>query len=402
MKKWRQRAEEKSKLDEQTEEIHQKFKMDKINKEFGQLSGEEFFKPITKRLDEKSTTVEEEEEKQEVPDYTMDEFDETYPFGDEFRPDAPTPSSSPPPPPPYDDGDDFPPPPPPLMEETSKRKEWAKPGPVEPEYQHESTLLQTVNQLITKYGNDPNYKVGKSKLGLKGKTIAELKKIRDGIDEKRRVTKESLFSKRLQEGKKRLKSTSLQEKRERPLTPLEKTVMSRRPAFELSDNEDDSYEQDWETEGSGFYDDEVEKLINQLNLSFASIKAGNSSIKLKKQVFYLLDSLVELGRINENQKKKLFHLYKTMVFGILLDSSLTKLERGGERNVSHDFTVNFYPPIELGKGNYKAALNRLITMSYSWNNIDSRYDNNKIRWKKKTEQVWKTLTFPNGMYDKKE
>ena len=74
--------------------------MDKINKDFGQLSGEEFFKPITKRLDEKSTTVEEEEEEeQEFPDYTMDEFDETYPFGDEFRPDAPTPSSSPPPPP---------------------------------------------------------------------------------------------------------------------------------------------------------------------------------------------------------------------------------------------------------------------------------------------------------------
>ena len=179
MKKWRQWAEEKPKLDEQTEEIHQKFKMDKINKEFGQLSGEEFFKPITKRLDEKSsaTVEEEEEEEQEVPDYTMDEFDETYPFGDEFRPDAPTPAPSPTPPP-YDDddGDDFPPPPPPLMEETSKRKEWAKPGPVEPEYQHESTLLQTVNQLITKYGNDPNYKVGKSKLGLKGKTIAELKK----------------------------------------------------------------------------------------------------------------------------------------------------------------------------------------------------------------------------------
>ena len=83
--------------------------------------------------------------------------------------------------------------------------------------------------------------------------------------------------------------------------------MSRRLAFELSDNEDDSYEQDWETEGSGFYDDEAEKLINQLNLSLASLKVGNSSIKLKKYVFYLLDLLVELGRINENQKKKLFH-----------------------------------------------------------------------------------------------
>ena len=126
MKKWHQLAEEKTVLDKQTEEIHQKFKMDKINKEFRQLSGEEFFKPITKRLDEKNTTVLEEEEEQ-APDYTMDEFDETYPFGDEFRPDAPTPSSSPtpppsPPPPSYqevvDDDDDFPPPPPQsLMEE---------------------------------------------------------------------------------------------------------------------------------------------------------------------------------------------------------------------------------------------------------------------------------------------
>ena len=36
-----------------------------------------------------------------------------------------------------------------------------------------------------------------------------------------------------------------------------------------------------------------------------------------------------------------------MSFDILLDSSLAKQERGGERNVSHDFTVKFNPPIEL-------------------------------------------------------
>ena len=36
-----------------------------------------------------------------------------------------------------------------------------------------------------------------------------------------------------------------------------------------------------------------------------------------------------------------------MSFDILLDSSLVKLERGGERNVAHDFTVKFNPPIEL-------------------------------------------------------
>ena len=170
MKKWRQLAKEKSAIDQQTEEIHQKFRMDKINKEFGQLSGEDFFRPITKRLDENSTTVEEEEEEQEVPDYTMDEFDEINPFGDEFRPDAPTPAPSPtpssstpppsPPPPSYqevvDDDDDFPPPPPQTLMEEKKftRKEWGKPEPVvKKEYSHESTLLQTVNQLITKFGN---------------------------------------------------------------------------------------------------------------------------------------------------------------------------------------------------------------------------------------------------------
>ena len=307
MKKWRQLAEEKSKLDEQTEEIHQKFKMDKIKKEFGQLAGEELFRPVTKRLDEnRSTTVEEEEEEeQEVPDYTMDEFDEFNPFGDEFRPDAPTPAPSPPPTPPYEDGDgdDFPPPPPPLMEETSKRKEWAKPVPVEPEYQHESTLLQTVNQLITKYGNDPNYKVGKSKLGLKGKTIAELKKIRDGICGKRGVPK-TVFEKQLQAGKYRLKSTPPHKKRETTPTPLEKAVMSRRPAFELSDDEDDFSKQDWETERRGITDYEDENLIKRLYLSLGSIKAGNSSMKLKNQVLYLLDSLAELGTIDKKQKKK--------------------------------------------------------------------------------------------------
>jgi len=83
--------------------------------------------------------------------------------------------------------------------------------------------------------------------------------------------------------------------------------MSRRPFFEPSDGDEDFFpeEQDWETEGSGIAD-EAEKLINQLYVSLGSIKAGNNSIKLKNQVFSLLDSLVDLGEIDEKQKKKLF------------------------------------------------------------------------------------------------
>jgi len=165
IQKWHQLAEEKLAVDQQTQDIHQKFRMDKISKEFGQLSGEKLSKPITKRLAEKSSTTTQEVE--ESPDYAMDEFDRTNPFGDAFRPDAPTPAPSPPPSPSPqyqydDDGGDFPPPPPfhddggdlppssQPLEETSKQKEWAKRGPVEPKYPYESTLLATVNQLITK------------------------------------------------------------------------------------------------------------------------------------------------------------------------------------------------------------------------------------------------------------
>ena len=101
-----------------------------------------------------------------------------------------------------------------------------------------------------------------------------------------------------------MKPPKKQEKREISKTPLEKAVMSRRPAFELSDNEKDFSEQDWETEGSGI-SDEGEKLINQLYLSLGSVKAGNSSIKLKNQVLFLLDSLVDLGAINKKEKKKI-------------------------------------------------------------------------------------------------
>ena len=190
------------------------------------------------------------------------------------------------------------------MEETSTRKEWGMPGPVELEYPSEAILLQNINPLITIKGHDPNFKVGKSKIGLKGKTIAQLKKMRDEIYERRGTQP---LSKQLKERKQRLKSTPLQ-KRETTPTPLEKAVMSRRPAFELSDDEDDFSKQDWETKGSGITD-EAEELIDQLHLSLGSIKAGNSSIKLKNQVIYLLNSLVELGTIDKKEKKKIITNY---------------------------------------------------------------------------------------------
>ena len=112
--------------------------------------------------------------------------------------------------------------------------------------------------------------------------MEELKKIRDGIYEKRRATQP--LSKQLQQGKQSLKSTPPSKSKESPPTSLEKAVMNRRPFVEPSDDEEDFPEQDWESKGSGIAS--ADKLIHQLYLSIGSIKAGNSSIKLKKSGIY--------------------------------------------------------------------------------------------------------------------
>jgi len=139
-------------------------------------------------------------------------------------------------------------------------------------------LLQNINRIITIKGHDEHYTVRKSKLGLEGKTIAELKKMRDGIYE-RRATQP--LSKQLQEGKQRLKSTPPRKKKIPPAsleTSLKEAVESRRTSLDPpSDGDEDFFpeEQNWETEGSGITD-EAKKIINKLYVSLGSIKAGNN------------------------------------------------------------------------------------------------------------------------------
>ena len=40
--------------------------------------------------------------------------------------------------------------------------------------------------------------------------------------------------------------------------------------------------------------------------------------------------------------------------------------------------------------------------AYSWYNMSREYNNSKLKCKKKSDRVWKTLTFPDGMYDCKD
>ena len=189
VKRWRQQEKEKAELEEQEQEIRQEFKMNKIKKEFGQISGEELFKPITKRLDKAAKEPEPAEEL--APDYEMDEFDRLNPFDDEFRPDAETPPPTPSPPP-----SPTPSPTPPLAEEeesndqggdeeTTTRKAWETPVKTPfPPKTHESTDLTTIKREITKKKRKkmiPNYRIKSKESKFYNFSVEDLERARDEI-----------------------------------------------------------------------------------------------------------------------------------------------------------------------------------------------------------------------------
>ena len=63
-----------------------------------------------------------------------------------------------------------------------------------------------------------------------------------------------------------------------------------------------------EMEGSGTIDPNA--LVEQLHLSLASIRAGNTSLKLKKQVEYMLGFLKAAGEITQ---KEVHNILKSII-----------------------------------------------------------------------------------------
>ena len=77
--------------------------------------------------------------------------------------------------------------------------------------------------------------------------------------------------------------------------------LAKRRATRASAKLDDA---SWETEGSGLGTPDADKLINQLHVSPGSIRAGNTSKNLRKQVVDLVQLFVKHGMINEFKEKK--------------------------------------------------------------------------------------------------
>ena len=292
MKKWRKLASEKAEVEQQNDKILTTIKNNKIDKEFGQLSGEDLFKPITSRLDKLQVGAAPKEE-EEIPDYGMDEFDLNNPFDEDFKSDEETPLPSPPTspsPPPTPSLTSTPPSPtstplPPLaeeeeleeMEESGVKPRESKWGPPqEPGIKgSESVDLQTLSSMLTKNKDNPAYVVKSKKSKFYGYTLADIKEAREEILDRRKGNKQP--SVRL------------------PHTP--------RVATEDEPDWEQEPEREKEMEGSGSVDPNA--LVERLHISLASIQAGNTSLKLKKQVKQMLGLLVKLNEITEKEAHKI-------------------------------------------------------------------------------------------------
>ena len=293
MKKWRKLASEKAQVEQQNDSILTAIKNNKIDKEFGQLSGEELFKPITSRLDKLQVGTAPKEE-EEIPDYGMDEFDLNNPFDGDFNPGAETPLPTPPPSPtPTPSPTSTPPSPtstplPPLAEEeeleesgasatellSTPQSKWGPPQ--EPGIKgSESIDLQTLSSMLTKNKDNPDYVVKSPKSKFRGYTLADIKKARDEILDRRKGNKQPSV---------RLPHTQL-------LIPQDEPDWEQEP------------EREREMEGSGSVD--LNALVERLHLSLASIQAGNTSLKLKKQVQQMLGLLVRLKEITQKEAHKI-------------------------------------------------------------------------------------------------
>ena len=126
----------------------------------------------------------------------------------------------------------------------------------------ESVDLQTLSSMLTKNEDNPNYVVKSKKSKFYGYTLADIKKARDEILDRRK-----------------------------------KGIKIPQRYFESMEPSDE------EMEGSGSVDPNA--LVERLHLSLASIQAGNTSLKLKKQVQQMLGLLVKLKEITQKEAHKI-------------------------------------------------------------------------------------------------
>ena len=83
-------------------------------------------------------------------------------------------------------------------------------------------------------------------------------------------------------------------------------------------------------------------------------------------------------------------------------SSISVKGKSGDR--PGDFTTRFSPTLDLQNdtGKYSLAFNRIISMAFTWTNINSGYANQKIAWSKDGGRTFTDIDFAQGVWDYKD
>ena len=70
------------------------------------------------------------------------------------------------------------------------------------------------------------------------------------------------------------------------------------------------------------------------------------------------------------------------------------------KNKPSDFTIRYNQPIILDPNRqYELGLGRIISMSFTWFNITSELDNQKIKYSSDGGKTWKDIIFPPGTWN---
>ena len=70
------------------------------------------------------------------------------------------------------------------------------------------------------------------------------------------------------------------------------------------------------------------------------------------------------------------------------------------KNKPSDFTIRFNQPIKLDPNTqYELGLGRIISMSFTWFNITSELNNQKIKYSSDGGKTWKDIVFPPGTWN---
>ena len=81
---------------------------------------------------------------------------------------------------------------------------------------------------------------------------------------------------------------------------------------------------------------------------------------------------------------------------ITLSSFAVKNQRG---NRPGDFTTRFTPTIQLDNdASYYIGFNRIISMFFSWTNVNAGYNNQKIAFSKDDGKTWTNIDFAQGVW----